>query len=87
MAQCCEKKVKKQGLSIGFFHVLHGEYLLKEKVLLVHIPEWKFKVDIARNTTFEGHLGSNVCANGVKNVKKLIFKNFTLVSQFLKSQN
>ena len=25
------EKIKKQVLSIGFFHILHGEYLLKQK--------------------------------------------------------
>ena len=41
------KKVKKQALSISFFflHILHGEYLLKQKVVDVHIPEWKFKAN------------------------------------------
>ena len=48
------KKVKKLALSIGFFHILHGKYLLKHKVVVVQIPEWKFKANIARNTTFEG---------------------------------
>ena len=28
-----EKKQKKQALSLGFFHILHGEYLLKQKVV------------------------------------------------------
>ena len=76
------KKVKKQALSISFFHILHGEYLLKQKVVVVKILEWKFKVNIARNATFEGRLGSNFCPIWVKNGKKLIiFKNITLVSQ------
>ena len=39
------KKVKKQTLSIMFFHILHGEYLLKQKVVLVQILEWKFKAN------------------------------------------
>ena len=47
------KKVKKLALSIGFFHILHGEYLLKHKVVFVQTL-WKFKGNIARNTTFEG---------------------------------
>ena len=29
------KKVKKLALSIAFFHILHGEYLLKRKVVVV----------------------------------------------------
>ena len=76
------KKVKKQALSISFFHILHGEYLLKQKVVVVQILEWKFKANRARNVTFQGRLGSNFCPIWVKNGKKLIiFKNFTLVSQ------
>ena len=47
----------------------------------MHILEWKFKANIARKTTFEGHLGPNICLIWVKNGKRLIiFKNFTLVS-------
>ena len=75
------KKVKKQPLSISFFHILPGEHLLKEKVVVVYtiILEWKFKANIARNATFEGCLGSNFCPVWVKNGKKLIiFKNITL---------
>ena len=51
------KKVKKQALSIVFFHILNGEYLLhgeKQKAVVVQTPEWKCKANIARNTTFKG---------------------------------
>ena len=76
------KKVKKQALSISFFHILHGEYLLKQKAVVVQIFEWKFKANVARNTTFEECLGPNSCLIWVKNGRKLlIFKNFTLASQ------
>ena len=37
--QCCEKS-NETVLSIGFFHILHGEYLLKQKVVVVQTPEW-----------------------------------------------
>ena len=37
------KKIKKQALSIGLFHILHEEYLLKHKVLVVQTLKWKFK--------------------------------------------
>ena len=47
------KKVKKQALSIGFFHFLLGEYLLKQKVVVAQTLESKFKTNIARNDTFE----------------------------------
>ena len=39
------KKVKKLALSISIFHVLHGEYLLKQKVRVVQPPECKFKAN------------------------------------------
>ena len=83
------KKVKKQALSISFFHILYGEYLLNQKVLIVQILEWKFKASIARNETFEGCSGPHFCLIWVKNGKKMIiFKNFTVVGQScLKSQN
>ena len=76
------EKVKKLALSVSFFHILHGEYLLKQKVVVVQTLEWKFKANIARNATFEECLGPNFCPIWVKNDKKLIrFKNFTLFSQ------
>ena len=66
-------------LSPMFFHILHGEYLLKQKVVMVQTPESKFKVTIARNATSEGcYIGPKFCPICVKNGKKLfIFKNFT----------
>ena len=36
------KKVKKLVLSIGVFHILYGENLLKHKVVVAQTPEWKF---------------------------------------------
>ena len=76
------KKVKKQALSKSFFHILHGAYLLKQKVVVAQIPEWRFKVNIGRNTTFEGRLGQNFFPIWVKNGKRLIiFKKITFVSQ------
>ena len=60
-----------------FFYVLHVEYILKQKVVVIHTHEWKFKANIARNATFEGRLRLNFCPIWVKNGKKLIiFKNF-----------
>ena len=41
-AQCCEKS-EEMGIIISFFHILHGEYLLKLKVVVLQTPEWKFK--------------------------------------------
>ena len=48
------KKVKKQALSLGFFHILLGENLLKQKVVVVKPSEWKFMAIIARNAKFKG---------------------------------
>ena len=48
------KKVKKLALSIGFSHILHGEYLLQHRVVVVQTPEWKFKASIARNAISKG---------------------------------
>ena len=42
------KKVKKQALSLGFFHILLGKCLLKQKVVVIKPPEWKFMAIIAR---------------------------------------
>ena len=50
-----QKKKPKRALSIVSFHILHGEYLLKQRKVVVQTPERKFKVNIARNATFEGH--------------------------------
>ena len=49
------KKVKKPALSVGFSHILHREYILKQEVKVVQASEWKFKANIARNATFEGY--------------------------------
>ena len=45
------KKVKKQA-SLVFFHMLLGENLLKQKVVVTKPPEWKFMAIIARNAKF-----------------------------------
>ena len=48
------KKVKKQAISLGFFHILLGEYLLKQKVVVVKPSEWECMAIITRNTKFNG---------------------------------
>ena len=40
--QCCEKKVKKQAISLVFFHILVGDFLLKQEAVVVKPSEWKF---------------------------------------------
>ena len=51
------KKGKKQALSLGFFHILLRECLLKQKVIVVKPPKWKFMAIIARNAKFLLNLG------------------------------
>ena len=46
------KKVKKQVISFGFFHISLGDYLLKQEAVVVKSPEWKFMAIIARNAKF-----------------------------------
>ena len=43
------KKVKKQAISLGFLHILHGYYLLKQEAVVAKPTEWKFMAIIARN--------------------------------------
>ena len=47
--QCCEKS-KKQAISLGFFHILLRDDLLKQESLVVKPPEWTFMAIIARNS-------------------------------------
>ena len=35
-------------------NILHGEYILKPEIVVLQTPEWKFKANIVRNSTFEG---------------------------------
>ena len=51
--QCCEKS-KETGIIIRFFHILLGEYILKQKVVVVKPSEWQFMAIIARNAKFKG---------------------------------
>ena len=48
------KTVTKQALSLGFFYILLGEYLLKQKLVVVKPPERKFMAIIATNAKFKG---------------------------------
>ena len=43
------KKVKKQAISLGFFRILLGYYLLKQEAVVAKPPEWKFMAIVARN--------------------------------------
>ena len=46
------KKVKKQAISLGFFHILLGDYLLKQEAVVVKPPEWKLMTIIVRKAKF-----------------------------------
>ena len=48
------EKVKKQALSLRFFYISLGEYLLKQEIVVEKQPEWKFMAIIARNVKFKG---------------------------------
>ena len=52
LGQIITIKSKETGNIISFFHILLGEYLLKQKVVVVKPPEWKFMAIIARNAKF-----------------------------------
>ena len=60
------------GIINSFFHILHGWFLWKQKEMVVQTPEWKFKANVARNATFEGHLGQIFVQLESKIAKKLI---------------
>ena len=64
------KKVKKQALSFGYFHILLGEYLLKQKLVVVKPPKWKSMAIIARNAISKGHQGQIFVRFGSTMVKK-----------------
>ena len=63
------KKVKKETLSLGFFHILLGEYLLKQRTVVLKSPEWKLMAIIARNAKFKGHKGQIFAQFGSKMAK------------------
>ena len=46
------KKIKKTGNIIRFFSSFTWDYLLKQEIVVVKPPEWKFMAIIARNAKF-----------------------------------
>ena len=50
--QCYEKSKETVNIIRGFFHILIGDYLLKQEAVVVKPPEWKFMAIIARNAKF-----------------------------------
>ena len=46
------KKVKKQPVSLAFFHILLGDYVLKQEAVFVNPPEWKFMAIKVKNAQF-----------------------------------
>ena len=47
------KKLKKQAISLGFFHILLGDYLSKQEAVVVKPSESKFMLIIAKNAKFQ----------------------------------
>ena len=64
------KKVKKQAISLGFFHTLLGDYLLKQEAVVVKPPEWKFMSIRGSNTKLPGCQGQIFPRFGSKMAKK-----------------
>ena len=60
---------------MSFFHILHEVYICKQEVVVIDIPEWKLKAELARNTVYIWRkLGQNFYpVFWVKNSKKLLF--------------
>ena len=76
------KKVKKQTISLGFFHILLEDYLLKQEEVVAKTHEWKFMAIIGRNAKFYGCEGQIFAWFWSKMAKKLIIlNNFILVSK------
>ena len=72
------KKLNKQALSLGFFSILLGEYLLKQKAVVIKPNEWKFMAIIARNATFKEHLGQINAQFGSNMAKNSLFSIISL---------
>ena len=54
--------------------------IIKAKVMVIEIPEWKFKTIIVRNSTFHGNYEKIISYFCVKNDKSgIIFEVFILV--------
>ena len=49
--------------------------------MVIEMPEWKFKPNIAKNATFEENQDQIFVKLGQKRQKMIIFEVFTLVSQ------
>ena len=50
--QCCEKSKETGNIIRFFFHILLGDYLLKQEAVVVKLPKWQFIAIIARNAKF-----------------------------------
>ena len=65
-----KKTTKKLVFQWVFFHVLHEVYTFtSKKVVVIEIPEWKFKTKLARNTIFEGNYDKIFARSGSKIAK------------------
>ena len=72
---------------IVFFHILHGEYFLKKKTMVVQISQWTFKANIARNVTFKDVSAKFLSHLGQKWQKNDYFQKFHFSLSVLNSQN
>ena len=50
------KKNKETGISMGVsLYILHEVYICKQEVVVIEIPEWKWKAKLARDIILEGN--------------------------------
>ena len=54
---------------MDFFHILHEVYMYKQEIVVIEIPGWKLKAELATNTIFEEGQVKN-CPFWFKNSKK-----------------
>ena len=78
------KKVKKQAISLGFFHILLWEsHLLKQKVVVAKPAECKCMAIIAREVPHFKDIRAKYLSHLGRKWQKtdILFNNFTLVGQ------
>ena len=78
------KKVKKQAISLGFFHILLWEsHVLKQKVVVAKLAECKCMAIIAREVPHFKDIRAKYLSHLGRKWQKtdILFNNFTLVGQ------
>ena len=74
------QKKKETGMINKLFLIFFLRHTIKAKVMVIEIPEWKFKTIIVRNITFHGNWEKIISYFWVKNDKSvIIFEVFILV--------